>query len=196
MDIEIIASKIADAATLFNRIVDGGLSLKELTVDELKTKIEKQYHIALEEVEETEKALVDVDIIETFDGAVDSLYTVEPLLDMLDIYCDGVGITSLDDLDNHFELPLSELLSRYRELNLEDLDLETLYKAADLIIENNQQKFTTDVEVFSTWKSAYNRTSVIIDGVEYYFLKDNNNKVKKRDGFVNVNLNVLFEDKL
>lgn len=196
MDIEIIASKIADAATLFNRIVDGGLSLEELTVDELKTKIEKQYHIALEEVEETEKALVDVDIIETFDGAVDSLYTVEPLLDMLDIYCDGVGITSLDDLDNHFELPLSELLSRYRELNLEDLDLETLYKAADLIIENNQQKFTTDVEVFSTWKSAYNRTSVIIDGVEYYFLKDNNNKVKKRDGFVNVNLNVLFEDKL
>ena len=196
MDIEIIASKIADAATLFNRIVDGGLSLEELTVDELKTKIEKQYHIALEEVEETEKALVDVDIIETFDGAVDSLYTVEPLLDMLDIYCDGIGITSLDDLDNHFELPLSELLSRYRELNLEDLDLETLYKAADLIIENNQQKFTTDVEVFSTWKSAYNRTSVIIDGVEYYFLKDNNNKVKKRDGFVNVNLNVLFEDKL
>ena len=196
MDIEIIASEIADAATLFNRIVDGGLSLEELTVDELKTKIEKQYHIALEEVEETEKALVDVDIIETFDGAVDSLYTVEPLLDMLDIYCDGVGITSLDDLDNHFELPLSELLSRYRELNLEDLDLETLYKAADLIIENNQQKFTTDVEVFSTWKSAYNRTSVIIDGVEYYFLKDNNNKVKKRDGFVNVNLNVLFEDKL
>lgn len=196
MDIEIIASKIADAATLFNRIVDGGLSLEELTVDELKTKIEKQYHIALEEVEETEKALVDVDIIETFDGAVDSLYTVEPLLDMLDIYCNGVGITSLDDLDNHFELPLSELLSRYRELNLEDLDLETLYKAADLIIENNQQKFTTDVEVFSTWKSAYNRTSVIIDGVEYYFLKDNNNKVKKRDGFVNVNLNVLFEDKL
>lgn len=196
MDIEIIASKIADAATLFNRIVDGGLSLEELTVDELKTKIEKQYHIALEEVEETEKALVDVDIIETFDGAVDSLYTVEPLLDMLDIYCDGVGITSLDDLDNHFELPLSELLYRYRELNLEDLDLETLYKAADLIIENNQQKFTTDVEVFSTWKSAYNRTSVIIDGVEYYFLKDNNNKVKKCDGFVNVNLNVLFEDKL
>ena len=196
MDIEIIASKIADAATLFNRIVGGGLSLEELTVDELKTKIEKQYHIALEEVEETEKALVDVDIIETFDGAVDSLYTVEPLLDMLDIYCDGVGITSLGDLDNHFELPLSELLSRYRELNLEDLDLETLYKAADLIIENNQQKFTTDVEVFSTWKSAYNRTSVIIDGVEYYFLKDNNNKVKKRDGFVNVNLNVLFEDKL
>ena len=54
------------------------------------------------------------------------------------------------------------------------------------------EKFTTDEEVFKTWKSEYTPTSQVVDGVKYYFFVDENEKVKKRDGFPKVEVEGLF----
>ena len=58
--------------------------------------------------------------------------------------------------------------------------------------QRNMEKFTTDEEVFKTWKSNHNPTSKVVDGVTYYLFVDENGKVKKREGFPKIEVGDLF----
>ena len=50
-----------------------------------------------------------------------------------------------------------------------------------------------DSEEFVTWKSTFNRKTVEVDGECYYFLADNNSKVRKKENFEKVLLDDLVE---
>ena len=68
---------------------------------------------------------------------------------------------------------------------------EIVAEATDRIINNNNLKFTKDSDEFATWKSTFNRKTVEVDGEYYYFLADNNCKVRKKESFEKVILDDL-----
>ena len=74
-----ILDKILKSAIFFNRIVDGKY-IEEYSKDELVDKINAQFFIAKEEVDEFFTAKENNDIVEMYDGAIDTLYTVPFLI--------------------------------------------------------------------------------------------------------------------
>ena len=187
-----IRGKVMDNSILFNKIVNGK-GIEDYSKWELVSKINAQYLIAKEEVDEFFTAKENNDIVEMYDGAIDTFYTVPFLIRLLNEYeirydteydeCDGCTLAELDILEQGGVDVLFEST---------ELDLDILSEYADRVIENNMQKFTTDEEVFKTWKSEYAQTSKVADGVTYYFFVDENRKVKKRDGFPKVEVEDLF----
>lgn len=185
-----IIKKVHQASELFNKIVDGGRGVDELFCDELIVRLNQQHGVTKEEVDETLKAIVDGNIVEYYDGLVDVIFTMTFLYSII-YHLDNKYDFDLYYLSNgveHIELSqkIKELLKR------DDINLGVLDKCADLIIENNEQKFTTDKNLFDTWDSKFNRKSVEIEGVVYYYLVDDNNKVKKHDNFKGVDLSVVL----
>ena len=187
-----IRSKVMDNSILFNKIVNGK-GIEDYSKWELVSKINSQYLIAKEEVDEFFTAKENNNIVEMYDGAIDTFYTVPFLVQLLNEYeirydteydeCDGYTLAELDILEKGGVDVLFEST---------ELDLDILSEYADRVIENNMEKFTTDEEVFKTWKSEYAPTSKVVDGVTYYFFVDENGKVKKRDGFQKVKVEDLF----
>ena len=187
-----IRSKVMDNSILFNKIVNGK-GIEDYSKWELVSKINSQYLIAKEEVDEFFTAKENNDIVEMYDGAIDTFYTVPFLIRLLNEYeirydteydeCDGYTLAELDILEQGCVDVLFESA---------ELDIDILSEYADRVIENNMEKFTTDEEVFKTWKSEYAPTSKVVDGVTYYFFVDENGKVKKRDGFQKVKVEDLF----
>lgn len=185
-----IADKCFYSALLFNTIVDGQ-TFETLGKEDLKNKIVSQYHITLEEVEETEKAIKENDIVEMYDGLADCLYTAEFLLEMVECYILKFANVQLADMNfatNEFGVDFKGLKTRYDYVLDYNFDVEILDKCVDCVLENNMQKFTTDKSEFDTWKSPYNLKECTVDGVTYYFLVDDNGKVRKRDNFPKVDL--------
>ena len=194
-----LADELYRSALFFNRIMDG----KNLVDDkgellfskcELSEKINRQYLIALEEVKETEKALKENDTIEIYDGYCDVFYTCDILFCMLDLYEQEYGFDGKSACKHFNNDELGILVDKYDELmeQVNCLDSDILSEYADRVIANNMEKFTTDEEVFKTWKSSYTPTSKFVDGVTYYFFVDENLKVKKRGGFPKVEVEDLF----
>lgn len=186
-----LINKMLEAASLFNKIVDNGRSVDDLYVDELIKRLEQQYRITKEEVEETLKAIEENNIIEYYDGIADILFTATFLLELDNRLNVDFNIGD-NDLSRHKEYEtlgnqIIEILKR------EDIDLEILNEVCDRVIFNNKQKFTTDQEEFLTWESDHYPKSLEIDGVTYYFLVDENGKVKKRKGFNELEIKDLFE---
>ena len=189
-----IRGKVMDNSILFNKIVNGK-GIEDYSKWELVSKINSQYLIAKEEVDEFFTAKENNDIVEMYDGAIDTFYTVPFLVQLLNEYeirydteydeCDGYTLAELDIL----QVGGVDVLFVSTEL-----DLDILYEYADRVIENNMEKFTTDEEVFKTWKSSYTPTSQVVDDIEYYFFVDGNGKVKKRDGFPKIEVGGLFDD--
>ena len=187
-----IRDKVMDNSILFNKIVNGK-GIEDYSKWGLVSKINSQYLIAKEEVDEFFTAKENNDIVEMYDGAIDTFYTVPFLVQLLNEYeirydteydeCDGYTLAELDILEQGGVDVLFEST---------ELDLDILSEYADRVIENNMEKFTTDEEVFKTWKSSYIPTSQVVDGVTYYFFVDENRKVKKRDGFPKVEVGSLF----
>ena len=190
-----IRDKVMDNSILFNKIVNGK-GIEDCSKWELVSKINSQYLIAKEEVDEFFTAKENNDIVEMYDGAIDTFYTVPFLVQLLNEYesrydtecdeydeCDGYTLAELDILEKGGVDVLFEST---------ELDLSILDEYADRVIENNMEKFTTDEEVFKTWKSEYAPTSKVVDGVTYYFFVDENGKVKKRKGFPKVEVEDLF----
>ena len=189
-----IRGKVMDNSILFNKIVNGK-GVEGYSKWELVSKINSQYLIAKEEVDEFFTAKENNDIVEMYDGVIDTFYTVPFLVQLLNEYeirydteydeCDGytlaeLGILEQDGVDVLFEST--------------ELDLDILSEYADRVIANNMEKFTTSLDEFKTWKSSYTPTSQVVDGVTYYFFVDENGKVKKRDGFPKVEVEGLFDD--
>ena len=187
-----IRDRLYDSAKVFNRIVDGK-HIEEYSKDELIDKINAQFFITKEEVGEFFTAKENNDIVETYDGAIDTFYTVRFLIQLLDEYDERYHKEyeptcgySLDDLQK-LEMEGLDVLCEATEL-----DLDILSEYADRVIENNMQKFTTSLEEFKTWESDYIPTSKEFDGKLYYFFTDENGKVKKRKGFPKVKVEGLF----
>ena len=189
-----IRDKVMNNSILFNKIVNGK-GIEDYSKWELVSKINAQYLIAKEEVDEFFTAKENNDIVEMYDGAIDTFYTVPFLIRLLNEYeirydteydeCDGYTLAELDILEQGGVDVLFEST---------ELDLDILYEYADRVIANNMEKFTTDEEVFKTWKSNHNPTSRVVDGVTYYFFVDENGKVKKREGFPKIEVEGLFDD--
>ena len=189
-----IRGKVMDNSILFNKIVNGK-GIEDYSKWELVSKINSQYLIAKEEVDEFFTAKENNDIVEMYDGAIDTFYTVPFLVQLLNEYeirydteydeCDGYTLAELDILEQGgFDVMFEAT----------ELDLDILSEYADRVIENNMQKFTTNEAVFKTWKSEYTPTSQVVDGIEYYFFVDGNGKVKKREGFPKIEVGGLFDD--
>ena len=189
-----IRGKVMDNSILFNKIVNGK-GIEDYSEWELVSKINSQYLIAKEEVDEFFTAKENNDIVEMYDGAIDTFYTVPFLVQLLNEYeirydteydeCDGYTLAELDILEQGG----FDVLFEATELNL-----DTLSEYADRVIANNMEKFTTNEDVFKTWKSEYTPTSQVVDGIEYYFFVDGNGKVKKREGFPKIEVEGLFDD--
>ena len=187
-----IRGKVMDNSILFNKIVNGK-DIEDYSKWELVSKINSQYLVAKEEVDEFFTAKENNDIVEMYDGAIDTFYTVPFLVQLLNEYeirydteydeCDGYTLAELDILEQGgFDVMFEAA----------ELDLDILSEYADRVIENNVQKFTTSLDEFETWESEYIPTSKVVDGVKYYFFVDENGKVKKRDGFPKVEVEDLF----
>ena len=189
-----IRGKVMDNSILFNKIVNGK-GIEDYSKWELVSKINSQYLIAKEEVDEFFAAKENNDIVEMYDGAIDTFYTVPFLIRLLNEYeirydteydeCDGYTLAELDILEQGGVDVMFEAT---------ELDLDILSEYADRVIENNMQKFTTSLDEFKTWKSEYIPTSKVVDGVTYYFFIDENLKVKKREGFPKIEVEDLFND--
>ena len=187
-----IRGKVMDNSILFNKIVNGK-GIEGYSKWELVSKINSQYLIAKEEVDEFFTAKENNDIVEMYDGVIDTFYTVPFLVQLLNEYeirydteydeCDGYTLAELDILEQGGVDVMFEAT---------ELDLDILSEYADRVIENNMQKFTTSLDEFETWESEYTPTSKVVDGVTYYFFVDENGKVKKRDGFPKVEVEGLF----
>ena len=187
-----IRDKVMDNSMLFNKIVNGK-GIEDYSKLGLVSKINSQYLIAKEEVDEFFTAKENNDIVEMYDGAIDTFYTVPFLVQLLNEYeirydteydeCDGYTLAELDILEQGGVDVLFEST---------ELDLDILSEYANRVIENNMEKFTTNEGVFKTWKSNHTPTSKVVDGVTYYFFVDENGKVKKRDGFPKVKVEDLF----
>ena len=189
-----IRGKVMDNSILFNKIVNGK-GIEDYSKWELVSKINSQYLIAKEEVDEFFTAKENNDIVEMYDGAIDTFYTVPFLVQLLNEYeirydteydeCDGYNLAELDILEQGgFDVMFEAT----------ELDLDILSEYADRVIENNMQKFTTSLDEFETWESEYIPTSKFVDGVTYYFFVDENLKVKKREGFPKIEVEGLFDD--
>ena len=189
-----IRDKVMDNSILFNKIVNGK-GIEDYSKWELVSKINSQYLIAKEEVDEFFTAKENNDIVEMYDGAIDTFYTVPFLVQLLNEYeirydteydeCDGYTLAELDILEQGgFDVMFEAT----------ELDLDILSEYADRVIENNMQKFTTSLDEFETWESKYIPTSKVVDGVTYYFFVDGNGKVKKREGFPKIEVGGLFDD--
>ena len=190
-----IENKLYMSAIKFNSIANGGLdNLVNLSNEQLVDAVISQYKITLEEIEETEKALVDNNEVEIYDGYCDVFYTFKYFQSLL-VYCYGKrDKETVDKVDSLIDVV--DLGNRYVALLLKTVerDLSILDEYADRVIENNMEKFTTDEEVFKTWESNYTPASKVIDGVTYYFFVDENLKVKKREGFPKIEVGDLFND--
>ena len=191
-----IRGKVMDNSILFNKIVNGK-GIEDYSKWELVSKINSQYLIAKEEVDEFFTAKENNDIVEMYDGAIDTFYTVPFLVQLLNEYEIRYD-AEYDEYDEYDGYTLAELLCEQGGgdvlFEATELDLDILSEYADRVIENNMQKFTTDEEVFKTWKSSYTPTSKVVDGVKYYFFVDENLKVKKREGFPKIEVEGLFND--
>ena len=189
-----IRDKVMDNSILFNKIVNGK-GIDGYSKWELVSKINSQYLIAKEEVDEFFTAKENNDIVEMYDGAIDTFYTVPFLVQLLNEYeirydteydeCDGYTLAELDILEQGGVDVLFEST---------ELDLDILSEYADRVICNNMEKFSTSLEEFKTWESNYIPTSKVVDGVTYYFFTDENSKVKKRNGFPKVEVGGLFNE--
>lgn len=185
-----LINKMREAAILFNKIVDNGRSVDELYVDELIKRLDQQYWITKEEVDETLKAIEENDIVEYYDGLADILFTATFLLELDNRLVKDFNIGE-QDLSMHKEY--TELGDKITNtLTRDDIDLEILNEVCDRVIENNKQKFTMDQEEFLTWESDHYPKSLEIDGVTYYFLVDESGKVKKHKGFKELEIKDLF----
>lgn len=183
-----INERLYKSSLLFNSVVDG-VKLEDISGIDIVVKIHQQFYIVLEEIKETEQAVDDNDVVEAYDGYCDVLFTFGYFLELLHKFKNVSGFEAT--VSGRFnDIDINNLICRYDNLmgRSDKLNLDILSKCADAVIENNMSKFTTDKAEFDGWQSQYNRTERTVDGVTYYFFTDDNGKVRKRDGFVNVDL--------
>ena len=197
MDIgKYVVEKFSPAVTLFNYIAGVHVDCIN-TLDEAIEKTLLHLKVTHEEYIEL-VSNIGFDKTEELDGAVDLLFTYPYLCNLI------------AELSEKFE-GYAELLARHKEMRgfmlMEScmqtvqtimdayIPVDVFIEACDRVIDNNMSKFTTDKEYAESWElpeGCYLVNKQYQDDI-YYYIVNNDGKVKKRIGFVGVDLSDLAE---
>ena len=172
---------------------------KDKSPTEMAISINKQIDIVNSEQQEFRDNFC-VDPVEELDAIADVLFTVAYFMYQLSVSLD------LDEAQTkEFESVLQgervalliEDFNNFLGVMYSNYDLPIVIEATDRVVVNNASKFTTDEKEFETWvappNEPLNKETRVVDGVEYYMLVNEVGKVRKRDGFVGVDLKDLVE---
>ena len=172
------------AVVLFNRCCGSKVCSDEYTTEENLAIIRKQARIIQEEINELALAMIDGDKVEMIDAVADVTYTVAWLGRM--------------DVEDYIDDSMKSWLTSINEIiraGVEPISDDQFMTALERVATNNAMKFTTDVALARQWESnsveGYKMSSVEVEGVIYYCLKDNNGKVRKWNDFPKVDLSDL-----
>lgn len=192
------------ASEKFNTLAKGK-TIQEYDSNELVSAIITQTDLVTKEEIIEFISNYDLDLVEELDGACDVLYTGIHLFALIKEVKRRIanGVAQEEEFN---QLPMRRVnmimkLSNFVFENLPldrnkegELTYDILEEASKRVIENNLSKFTTDKEYFDNWEVEspyYKRDSRILNGENYYFFSVNG-KVKKKKGFVGVDLTDLF----
>jgi len=144
-----------------------------------------------EEVLETIAAMSKNDMVEVLDGVVDVQYT----LCWLEYICNIAAQLPNCPVMNTSQVCWLEVVDVLRRSCWSLLTHHAHLEAMRRVAENNNSKFTTSYDEVVEWVGGVEFTATIgktvVDGVEYFCIKDVNGKIRKKAGFVGVDLSDL-----
>ena len=183
----------------FNTICFGDFT--ELSNEEKAKAINFQINIVNEEmVNEFRQFFGSNNPVEELDAIADTLFTLSYLQYQLGVVS-GLPEEDYDvvnSLLNHAKLELLVMDSdSFFNVYMRHFDVPIIIEASELVIANNNQKFTDNLLEFEKWQSPKGENLVAssreYDGVTYYVLVNENGKVRKKKGFKGVQLKPLVE---
>ena len=184
------AEQFKDEVILFNRCCGSKVPTLDMSSDEIDSIINRQIAIVNEEVLETITALSKGDMVEVLDGVVDVQYTKAWLQHLLQASADAGVEPSVPDSALYW-LDVVGVVDRCRELFTPEVLLEAMRRVAL----NNSSKFTMDRATAEEWADGVDFMvrvdEAVVDGVSYFCMRDNNEKIRKHVGFVGVDLSDL-----
>ena len=183
----------------FNTICFGDFT--ELSNEEKAKAINFQINIVNEEmVNEFRQFFGSDNPIEELDAIADTLFTLSYLHYQLGVVNDlpKEDYDVVNSLLNHAKLELLVMDSdSFFNVYMRHFDAPIIIEASELVIANNNQKFTDNLLEFEKWQSPKGENLVAssreYDGVTYYVLVNENGKVRKKKGFKGVQLKPLVE---
>lgn len=183
----------------FNTICFGDFT--ELSNEEKAKAINFQINIVNEEmVNEFRQFFGSDDPVEELDAIGDTLFTLSYLHYQLGVVNDlpKEDYDVVNSLLNHAKLELLVMDSdSFFNVYMRHFDAPIIIEASELVIANNNQKFTDNLLEFEKWQSPKGENLVAssreYDGVTYYVLVNENGKVRKKRGFKGVQLKPLVE---
>ena len=183
----------------FNTICFGDFT--ELSNEEKAKAINFQINIVNEEmVNEFRQFFGSDNPIEELDAIADTLFTLSYLHYQLGVVSDlpKEDYDVVNSLLNHAKLELLVMDSdSFFNVYMRHFDAPIIIEASELVIVNNNQKFTDNLLEFEKWQSPKGENLVAssreYDGVTYYVLVNENGKVRKKRGFKGVQLKPLVE---
>lgn len=183
----------------FNTICFGDFT--ELSNEEKAKAINFQINIVNEEmVNEFRQFFGSDNPIEELDAIADTLFTLSYLHYQLGVVSDlpKEDYDVVNSLLNHAKLELLVMDSdSFFNVYMRHFDAPIIIEASELVIANNNQKFTDNLLEFEKWQSPKGENLVAssreYDGVTYYVLVNENGKVRKKRGFKGVQLKPLVE---
>ena len=183
----------------FNTICFGDFT--ELSNEEKAKAVNFQINIVNEEmVNEFRQFFGSDNPVEELDAIADTLFTLSYLHYQLGVVS-GLPEEDYDvvnSLLNHAKLELLVMDSdSFFNVYMRHFDAPIIIEASELVIANNNQKFTDNPLEFEKWQSPKGENLVAssreYDGVTYYVLVNENGKVRKKKGFKGVQLKPLVE---
>ena len=183
----------------FNTICFGDFT--ELSNEEKAKAINFQINIVNEEmVNEFRQFFGSDNPVEELDAIADTLFTLSYLHYQLGVVNDlpEEDYDIVNGLLNHAKLELLVMDSdSFFNVYMRHFDAPIIIEASELVIANNNQKFTDNPLEFEKWQSPKGENLVAssreYDGVTYYVLVNENGKVRKKKGFKGVQLKPLVE---
>ena len=183
----------------FNTICFGDFT--ELSNEEKAKAINFQINIVNEEmVNEFRQFFGSDNPVEELDAIADTLFTLSYLHYQLGVVNDlpEEDYDVVNSLLNHAKLELLVMDSEsFFNVYMRHFDAPIIIEASELVIANNNQKFTDNLLEFEKWQSPKGENLVASSreygGVTYYVLVNENGKVRKKRGFKGVQLKPLVE---
>ena len=183
----------------FNTICFGDFT--ELSNEEKAKAINFQTNIVNEEmVNEFRQFFGSDNPVEELDAIADTLFTLSYLHYQLGVVNDlpEEDYDIVNGLLNHAKLELLVMDSdSFFNVYMRHFDAPIIIEASELVIANNNQKFTDNLLEFEKWQSPKGENLVASSreygGVTYYVLVNENGKVRKKKGFKGVQLKPLVE---
>lgn len=183
----------------FNTICFGDFT--ELSNEEKAKAINFQVNIVNEEmVNEFREFFGSDNPVEELDAIADTFFTLSYLHYQLSVVNDlpKEDYDVVNSLLNHAKLELLTMdADSFFNVYMRHFDAPIIMEASELVIANNNQKFTDNLLEFEKWQSPKGENLVAssreYDGIAYYVLVNENGKVRKKKGFKGVNLKPLVE---